>query len=78
MAFVRFVLQIMQMFQLWMVFHFCTRICLPDIDKASRLYHEKNGESMENICETLSCSHGFSWINQRFFGLPQLPSTNYV
>jgi len=50
-------------FQLWLVFHICTRICVLGAYILAGFYPQANGESMENLLETLCCSYGFSWAD---------------
>ncbi|QHO31524.1 hypothetical protein HN51_019717 [Arachis hypogaea] len=57
-------------FQLWLVLHIYSRVCLPFPDLPSRLHKQANGESMENLCEAFSCSYGFSWPNKGVSGFP--------
>ena len=64
--------------QLWLVLHLYTGICLLVPHLPSRLHHKAYCESYENLCQTLCCSHGITWFNQRIFGLSQLSSSNHV
>jgi len=50
-------------FQLWLVFHICTRICVLGAYILAGFHPQANGEPMENLLETLCCSYGFSWVD---------------
>lgn len=65
-------------FQLWLVFHICSRICLSVSALYPRLHPKANGKPMEDLCETLCCPYGFTWTHQRVSGLPKLPSATHV
>lgn len=56
--------------QLWMVFHFCSRICLPVSSICPRLHSQANGEPMEDVREALCRPDGLPWTYQGLSGFP--------
>lgn len=64
--------------QLWMVFHICARICVPDAHLCKWFHHKADGEPVEDLCETFCSSYGLQWINKGISRFPQLPSPNHV
>lgn len=66
------------LFQLWLVLHICTRICVSFSDLPPRLHHQANGEPMEDLCEAICCAYGFPWSYQRLPGFSQLSCTAHV
>lgn len=64
--------------QLWLVFHLCARMGLCITHLFARIHHQANGESMEDLRETLCRAYGFKWTNKRFPGISQLSSSAYV
>jgi len=66
------------LFQLWLVLHIYSRICLLVSDLSVRLHKQANGEPMENLCQAFCCAYGVSWPNKGIFGFSELPCTNHV
>lgn len=66
------------LFQLRLVLHLYSRICLLGSNLPPRLHKQANGVPMENLCEAFCCSCGFPWPNTRIFGFSQLPCTTHV
>lgn len=61
-----------------MVLHFRARVGLYYPDLSSRIHPKANGESMEDLRETVRCANGFEWTYKRFIGISQLSSSAHV
>lgn len=61
--------------QLRLVLHLCARICVSGAHTPAGLHHKADGESMEHVCQTVWCSYGITWTDQRISGLLELPGT---